>query len=214
MKNLSIILLSNITTFVKLILYSSTCSIQLTCHSFIFFIHGFQSSILHKFKNTLNCWLKLNKDNNWSFLVTYTISIPASTHNYLIYKSKQYKSCNLEFVKHKLQKVLNIVKCTECSRNLEFQKRTEQNFITQNLCHRKEYRILKKKKLLQQCPKEVIYEYILAFVGWWSTFWEMVDSSGYILAGDGWWIHFGSWLVVVDIFWPLVSGGGWWWVVA
>ena len=69
---------------------------------FYFFIHGFQSSILHKFKNTLNRWLKLNKDNNLSFLVAYTTSIPASKHNYLIYKSKQYKSCNLEFVKHEL----------------------------------------------------------------------------------------------------------------
>ena len=45
---------------------------------FYFFIHGFQSSILHKLKNTLNCWLKLNKDNNRSFLVAYTTSIPAS----------------------------------------------------------------------------------------------------------------------------------------
>ena len=43
---------------------------------FYFFIHSFQSSILHKLKNTLNCWLKLNKDNNRSFLVAYTI--PAS----------------------------------------------------------------------------------------------------------------------------------------
>ena len=44
---------------------------------FYFFIHGFQSSILH-IKNTLNCRLKLNKDNNRSFLVAYTTSIPAS----------------------------------------------------------------------------------------------------------------------------------------
>ena len=72
---------------------------------FYFFIHGFQSSILHKFKNTLNRWLKLNKDNNLSFLVAYTTSIPASKHNYLIYKSKQYKSCNLKLVKYKLQKI-------------------------------------------------------------------------------------------------------------
>ena len=74
LKSLKLLLL-NITTLVKLILYSSTCSIQLTC---LFFIHDFQSSILHKLKNTLNCWLKLNKDNNRSFLVAYTTSIPAS----------------------------------------------------------------------------------------------------------------------------------------
>ena len=45
---------------------------------FYFFIHGFQSLILHKLKSTLNCWLKLNKDNNRSFSVAYTTSIPAS----------------------------------------------------------------------------------------------------------------------------------------
>ena len=91
---------------------------------------------------------------------------------------------------------------------------------------------MKKKKLLKQCLKEVIYEYILAFAGWWSIFWEMVGSGGYILAGGGWsWIYFGQWWVVVDILWLLVGGGGcwlavveifymvvgrgrWWWVVA
>ena len=43
-----------------------------------FFYPWFQSSILHKLKNTLNCWLKLNKDNNWVFLVVYTASILVS----------------------------------------------------------------------------------------------------------------------------------------
>ena len=47
-------LLLNITTLVKFILVSFTFSVQLTCHIFIFFILGFQSSILHKLKNTLN----------------------------------------------------------------------------------------------------------------------------------------------------------------
>ena len=117
-----------------------------------------------------------------------------SKHNYLIYKNNQYKSCDL--------KLLNILKCTECSRNLEFEKRTNQNFITQNLHHGKEYCISKKKKLLKQCLKEVIYEYILAFAGWWSIFWEMVGSGGYILADGGWpWIYFGQWWVVVDVGW-------------
>ena len=50
-----------------------------------------------------------------------------------------YKSCNLKLVKHKLQKILNIVKCTECSRNLQFEKRSDHNFVTQNLRHGKEY---------------------------------------------------------------------------
>ena len=65
---------------------------------------------------------------------------------------------------------LNIVKCTECRRNLEFEKLTNQTFIKQNLRHGKEYCVSKKKKLLKQCLKEVIYEYILAFAVWWSIF--------------------------------------------
>ena len=71
-------------------------------------------------------------------------------------------------------------------------------------------------KLLKQCLKEVIYEYILIIAGWWSIFWEMVVSGGYILAGgawlwkyfDWWWIYFGWWWVVEDIFWMVVGGGG------
>ena len=95
-------------------------------------------------------------------------------------------------------KILNIVKC---SRNFEFEKQADQNFITHNLRHGKEYCILKEKKLLKQCQKEVIYEYILAFAGWWSIFWVVVGGGGYILAGGGWW------QVVVD-------GRGSRWVVA
>ena len=76
---------------------------------------------------------------------------------------------------------------SECSRNSEFEKRTDQSFITQDLRHRKEYCISKKKKLLKQCQKDIMYEYILAFVGWRSIFWEVVGSGGYILAGSGWW---------------------------
>ena len=63
-------------------------------------------------------------------------------NNYLIYKNKQYKSCNLKHEKHKLEK---IVKCTECSRNLIFEKRTDQNFITQNLRHGKNVAFPKKR---------------------------------------------------------------------
>ena len=95
---------------------------------------------------------------------------------------------------------------SESSRNLEFKKQTDQNFITQNL---HQYCILKKKELLKQCLKEVIYEYILAFAGWWSIFWEMVGSGGYILAGGGWWwIYFGWWWVVVDGGGYILAGGG------
>ena len=48
--------------------------------------------------------MKLNKDNNRSFLVPHTTSIPAilSKHNYLVYKNEQYKSCNPKLVKDKL----------------------------------------------------------------------------------------------------------------
>ena len=69
--------------------------------------------------------------------------------------------------------------------------------ITQNLHHGKEHCISEKKKLLKQCLKEVMYQCILAFAGWWSIFWEMVGSGGYILAGGGWW-------------WLVVGHGGWW----
>ena len=65
-------LLLNITTLVKFTLLSSTCSVTFL---FFFIILGFQSSILHKLKNILNCHLKQNKDNNWSFLVAYSDSI-------------------------------------------------------------------------------------------------------------------------------------------
>ena len=126
-----------------------------------------------------------------------------SKHNYLNYKNKQYKSCSLKLVKYQLQKILNIVKCTECSRSLEFEKRTDQNFITQNLPHGKEYCISKKKILLKQSQKEVMYEYILVFAGWWSIFWKVVGSGGSI------------WLVVGGggYIWLVVGGDGWWWVV-
>ena len=70
---------------------------------------------------------------------------------------------------------------------MEFEKRSDQNFITQNLLHGKEYCIAKKKELLKQRLKEVIYEYILAFVGWRSISWKMVGGGRYNLAGGGWW---------------------------
>ena len=84
---------------------------------------------------------------------------------------------------------------SECSRNLEFEKQTDQNLITKNLRHGKEYHISKKKTLLKQCQKEVIYEYILAFVGCWFIFWEVIGSGGYILVGGACW-------------WMVVSGSG------
>ena len=71
-------------------------------------------------------------------------------------KTNNINLVTLKLVKHKLKKILNKVKCTECSRNLKFEKRTDQNFFTQNLRHGKEYCISKKKKLLKQCLKEVI----------------------------------------------------------
>ena len=84
---------------------------------------------------------------------------------------------------------------------MEFEKRTDKNFITKNLRHGKKYCISKKKKLLKQSQKEVLYEYILAFAGWRPNFWKVVGSDGYILAGGGWW-------------WVVVDGSGLWGVVA
>ena len=75
-----------------------------------------------------------------------------SKHNYLIYKNKQNKFCNLKFLKYKLQKILNILKC---SKNFEFEKRTDQNCITQNVRHGRECRISTKKKLLKQSQKDM-----------------------------------------------------------
>ena len=49
------------------------CWVNLTY--FYFFILGFQLSILQKLKNTLNCHLKLNSDNNQSFQVNYSPDI-------------------------------------------------------------------------------------------------------------------------------------------
>ena len=54
-------LLLNITTLVKFILFSSTFSVQLTCHIFITFILGFKSSILHKLVSEHNYLIYLNK---------------------------------------------------------------------------------------------------------------------------------------------------------
>ena len=119
----------NITTLVKIILFSSTCSVQLTCQVFSYEF----------------CEVSKN---------TFSYRTPP-------------------------------VAASECSRNLEFEKRTDQNFITQNLRHGKEYYIPKKKALLKQCQKEVINEFILAFVGWWSFFWEVIGSGRYILAVGG-----------------------------
>ena len=62
----------------------------------------------------------------------------------------------------------------------------------------------RRKAMLKQCLKEVIYEYILAFAGWRFIFWEMVGSGGYILAGGGWW-----WMVVGDGGY-ILDGAGWW----
>ena len=90
---------------------------------------------------------------------------------------------------------------------MKLEKQTDQNLVTQNLLHGKQYCISIEKKLLKQCQKEVIYEYILAFAGWWSIFWEVVCGGGYILAGGGWsWIYIGWRWVVMD-------GGEWWCVV-
>ena len=82
---------------------------------------------------------------------------------------------------------------------MEFEKRTDQNFITKNLHHGKAYCISKKKKLLKLCLKEVIYQYILAFAGWWSIFWDMVGSGG---SGGWWWMVMGGGG-------HTVAGGGW-----
>ena len=60
------------------------------------------------------------------------------------------------------------------------------------------------KKLLKQCQKEVIYEYVLAFTGWWCV---VVDIFYLVVGGRGW-----SLMVVGGDgrWWMVVGHGGWW----
>ena len=55
----------NIATF-TLLIEQNKRSVKLTCLIFIIFILGFESSILHKLKNTVNCRLKLNSETRSS----------------------------------------------------------------------------------------------------------------------------------------------------
>ena len=135
---------------IKLILFSSTRSVQLTCQ--VFFPVNFAKFLKTPILTEHLRWLLLNVVEIWS-------------------------------LKNKLIKTLS-----------------QKISIT-------EIYISKKKTLLKQCQKEVIYEYILAFAGWWSIFWEVVGSGGCILASGMW-----QW-VVVHIFWLVVGGGGWWLVM-
>ena len=97
---------------------------------------------------------------------------------------------------------------------MNFKKRTYQNFITQNLRHGKVYYISKKKKLLKQSQKEVIYEYILGFAGWWSILWVVGNIFWLMVDGGGWrWIYFGWWWMVVCGGGYILAGDGWWWMV-
>ena len=61
----------------------------------------------------------------------------------------------------------------------------DQNLITQNLCHVKDYRIFEEKRNLKAMSKGGYVLINLAFIGWWSIF-----------------------LVVTDILWLLVNDGG------
>ena len=54
----------------------------------------------------------------------------------LLRLSYMYWLIHFNLLKCKLKKILNIVKC---SRSVEFEKQTDQNFITQNLIHGEEY---------------------------------------------------------------------------
>ena len=87
---------TNITALVKIILFSSTCSVQLTCQVF-------------------SCeFCEVSKN-------AYSYRTPP-------------------------------VAASECSRNLEFEKRTDQNFITQNLHHGKNI-IFRKKGTVKAMSK-------------------------------------------------------------
>ena len=86
----------------------------------------------------------------------------------------------------------------KCSRNFECEKQTDQNFITQDLCHVKDYRFFEEKRNCEkQCQKEVIYRYTLAFAGWWSICWVVMDIFWLVVGGCRWW-------------WMMVGDCGWW----
>ena len=162
-----------ISKFYDIILFSSTCSVQLTCQNFIIFILGFQSWIPHKIENTINCRLKLNKYNNRSFFGY----LPSSITIFFI-KANKNKSFNLKLLKYKPSKILNIVKC---SRNFEIEKRPDQNFITQ-ISVTERYIAFRRKKTVKTMSKG---GYIWINFGF---FWVAVH-----FLSDG--------VVVVDIFW-------------
>ena len=78
-------LLLNITTLVKFILFSSTCSVQWTCHIFVFFYSWF--SVINFLYSKKHIKLLLEKNgNNWSFWLLTLLVL--SKHKYLIYKNK------------------------------------------------------------------------------------------------------------------------------
>ena len=111
------------------------------------------------------------------------------------------------------------------SRSLEFEKRTDQNFITQKSPCRKGTLDLEEKETVKAMSKGGYVWIYFGFCGVVVHFLVIGRySSVYILAGgEWWWMYFGWWCkvvddggwwwVVVDIFWLVVDGGGWWWNV-
>ena len=78
-----------------------------------------------------------------------------------------------------------------CRRNFEKQKLMKtllhQKCIPKPYLEKELSYFWRKKELLKQLQKEVMYGHILAFPGWWSTFCVVVGGGGYIFAGGGWW---------------------------
>ena len=65
-------------------------------------------------------------------------------------ETNKNRSCNLKILKYKFKKKLNIVKF---NRNFEFEKRTDQKFVTQNLYHVSDYRIFEEKETVKNMSK-------------------------------------------------------------
>ena len=104
------------------------------------------------------------------------------------------------------------------SRNLELEKRTDQNFVTQNLLHGKQHCNAKRKLYMN------LFWLLRRGGPFFGKQQVVVDVFQLVVCGSRWWcIYFGWWLVVGDgecilagggWQWMVVGHGGSWWVVA
>ena len=127
---------------------------------------NFHAVFLNSDRRRLCCSAACHVFLYYSWLLTLLVTYSASTSS--------YSASNLKLLKYKLQIILNNVKC---SRNFEFEKRADQNFITQNLHHGNI--AFRRKETIKTISKGTIYIFWLLpggspFFGWW---WMVVDGG-------------------------------------